>query len=229
MALIKCPDCGKDVSDVAPACPTCGRPVVPPTRTVPAKKTSPLAWGCLIVIIAVVGLMILGGLLSGGKHTTVSPSKESEASVPPVAKPAAPGSQWVYTDEADKMGRGSVKTATVQSSNEIAFDFPYTGAQRAGLELRRHPKYGNDVILFIEKGQFLCGLDDCTVSVRFDEEKPQAYHATEPADHSTTVLFLSNYEGFVAKARRCKKVAIEAQFYQQGTKVFEFNIEGLKW
>lgn len=26
MALVKCPDCGRDVSDAAPACPACGRP-----------------------------------------------------------------------------------------------------------------------------------------------------------------------------------------------------------
>ncbi len=27
MALVKCPDCGKEVSDQAPACPNCGRPI----------------------------------------------------------------------------------------------------------------------------------------------------------------------------------------------------------
>lgn len=29
MALIKCPDCGIDVSDAAPACPKCGKPIAP--------------------------------------------------------------------------------------------------------------------------------------------------------------------------------------------------------
>jgi len=27
MALVKCPDCGRDVSDAAPTCPGCGRPM----------------------------------------------------------------------------------------------------------------------------------------------------------------------------------------------------------
>src|SRR5579859_7153258 len=27
LALIKCPDCGRDVSDLAPSCPNCGRPI----------------------------------------------------------------------------------------------------------------------------------------------------------------------------------------------------------
>jgi hypothetical protein len=35
MALVKCPDCGREVSDAAPSCPGCGRPVAaapPPPR-----------------------------------------------------------------------------------------------------------------------------------------------------------------------------------------------------
>lgn len=28
MALLKCPDCGAQVSDKAPACPQCGRPIL---------------------------------------------------------------------------------------------------------------------------------------------------------------------------------------------------------
>jgi predicted amidophosphoribosyltransferase len=27
MALVKCPDCGREVSDQAPTCPQCGRPL----------------------------------------------------------------------------------------------------------------------------------------------------------------------------------------------------------
>lgn len=28
MSLIKCPDCGRDISDQAPTCPSCGRPMI---------------------------------------------------------------------------------------------------------------------------------------------------------------------------------------------------------
>src|SRR5688572_29438101 len=28
MALIECPDCSKDISDLAPSCPNCGRPTL---------------------------------------------------------------------------------------------------------------------------------------------------------------------------------------------------------
>lgn len=37
MALIKCPDCGKEHSDLAPACPQCGRPNKTAESTAPKK------------------------------------------------------------------------------------------------------------------------------------------------------------------------------------------------
>lgn len=39
MALIQCPDCGKDVSTLAPACPNCGRPIAIPVDSSPKKDT----------------------------------------------------------------------------------------------------------------------------------------------------------------------------------------------
>jgi hypothetical protein len=51
MALIKCKECGNQISSDASACPNCGKPV---------KKTSPAASGCLVVIIVIVVLAVIG-------------------------------------------------------------------------------------------------------------------------------------------------------------------------
>jgi hypothetical protein len=139
------------------------------------------------------------------------------------------GLRWRYDEWPEKMGRGTVKTAMVRSLNEVQFDFPYQGSQRGVLQLRIHPKYGKDVILTIEKGQFLCGIFNCQVAVRFDTGKAQNFTAVGPADHSTTTIFIRGYERFLANARKAKKVYIEAMFYHEGTRVFEFDISGLKW
>ena len=139
------------------------------------------------------------------------------------------GLRWHYEESLDQMGRGNVKTAAIRSVNEMQFHFPYQGAQRAWLELRIHPRYGKDVILSIEHGQLLCGIDPCNVIVRFDQGAPQTYTALRPADHSTTVLFIRNYDRFLANLRKSRKVYIEAQFYQEGPRVFEFDVAGLKW
>ena len=105
----------------------------------------------------------------------------------------------------------------------------HTRARSGLLELRIHPRYGKDVILSIEHGQFLCGIDPCNVIVRFDQGAPQTYTALRPADHSTTVLFIRNYDRFLANLRKSRQVYIEAQFYQEGPRVFEFDVAGLKW
>ncbi len=139
------------------------------------------------------------------------------------------GLRWSYEESPDEMGRGNIKTAAIRSVNEIQFKFPYQGAQRAWLQLRLHPRYGKDVILSIERGQFLCRIDTCNVTVRFDQGTPQTYTALGPADHSTTVLFIRTYDRFLANLRKSRQVYIEAQFYQEGLRVFEFDVAGLKW
>lgn len=146
-------------------------------------------------------------------------------------EPPVPASSWSYDEYQDKMGRGIIKTASVRSINEFQFDFPYQGAQRAtlALGLRSHPEYAQVVVLSIERGQFLCGIADCYVTVRFDQGKAQEFIAAEPSDNSTTSLSITNYDSILAGLRKSKKVYIEAQFFQEGTQVFEFDVSGLKW
>jgi hypothetical protein len=127
------------------------------------------------------------------------------------------------------MGRGKIRQASSTSINTVSFDFPYEGEQRGRLILRTHPEYGKDVILSVERGQFLTGIDGCRVLVRFDESKPIAFWARGAADNSTTTIFLDGFSKFFSSVSHSKKVVIEAPFYQQGNQVFEFNVEGLNW
>lgn len=54
MALISCPDCGTEVSDVAAACPKCARPITPAATTVgsspAAKKKKGVGAGFTLVV-----------------------------------------------------------------------------------------------------------------------------------------------------------------------------------
>jgi len=243
MSLINCKECGQQISKSAKACPHCGAKV---------KRTGIFTW----IVAGFFALMFLGMIVGTCDEKNRSDEEASKAAaeqtriaaLTPEQKAAEEkrkaeeaaaqeeitaqrlGLRWGYNESEDKMGRGTIRIAYVKSLNELSFDFPYQGSQRAELQLRSHPKYGKDVILSIQKGQFLCnGYDGCNVSVRFDNGKPQTYRASEPSDHSTTVLFLNNYDRFLSKARKAKKAYIEAQFFQEGARVFEFDIAGLKW
>jgi hypothetical protein len=119
--------------------------------------------------------------------------------------------------------------ASVTSTNTLSFDFPYQGIQHGTLVIRKAAESGTNVIVRIERGQFLCPLDDCTVNVRFDAGRIQQFSASGPTDHSTTTLFLENEARFVSQLRRAKVFRVEATFYQHGSQTLEFNVEGFKW
>jgi len=65
MAMIACPMCGKQVSDLAPLCPGCGHPLRPPRK---CGHGWLLGCGCLlagffgILLLAIVGLLIWIGV-----------------------------------------------------------------------------------------------------------------------------------------------------------------------
>ena len=141
----------------------------------------------------------------------------------------AQGLSWNYIDSQDKMGRGTIKTAYIYSINTFNFEFPYQGEQRATLRIRVHPKLNKDVILSIEQGIFQCDFNGCTVTVRFDKDQAKNFRAVRSADNDTTTVFIKKSASFYSAAKQSKKIYIEATFYQQGTRVFEFDSADLKF
>lgn len=72
MALVKCKECGQEVSHKAGACPKCGAPI--------KKKTSLFTW----IVAVVAGLWLIGYLLSLGNNSGSNSSGSS--STPSTAK-----------------------------------------------------------------------------------------------------------------------------------------------
>jgi hypothetical protein len=73
MALIKCPECGKEVSSSAATCPQCGHPITPTFATEfskalarpPVKKSFGFV-GCLGIVLIIGGLSGIGTSIFGG-------------------------------------------------------------------------------------------------------------------------------------------------------------------
>lgn len=81
MALINCPECNKQISDKAPACPHCGyteakiqKPTPAPTQVF-AQPKAPTQYGCgtIILLVSVIGFIYLNFF------------EEDEPSAPPSA------------------------------------------------------------------------------------------------------------------------------------------------
>lgn len=224
MALVKCAECGHEISKSAKACPQCGAKVV---RTSIVTK----------FFVGLLGIGLIAAIVNGGGNTPTSstpatpqkPLSQEEIAKQAEQKLREMGMKWSYSEEKDDMGRGRIKYAFVKSLNVVTFGFPYQGNQHGTLQIRKHPKYGKDVMIGLDRAQFLCGIDDCTVSIKFDSGKIQTFRANPPADHSTTTLFIDGHDRLVAAMKKAKTMSVEANFYKEGTRVLEFDVSGLQW
>lgn len=185
-------------------------------------------WIWALMIIAV--LYAIGNTVEN-QETTQSKSNDYSASqetTSPTSDPVEDLKQiWTYSSFDDQMSSKKILSASIESSNQFSFGFPYTGLQRATLQLRKHPRYGNDVILMVEKGQFLTKYDGTVILVRFDDGESIRFTAFESDDHDTKVLFIQGYDRFVSRLKKSSIVKIEAPFYQEGNRVFEFAVSGI--
>lgn len=218
MALIKCKECGSEVSSKAETCPKCGARVAP----------EPMGCGRLIGIslLVVIIVLVFSSLSSNNSsNSSSSPANVVASTTEKTPEPLAAGAQWIYSQSEDLMSKGITYHAQVLSTNTVNFDFPYAGSQHARLTLRDDPRYGKDLIFNIEKGQILCNsYEDCTVLVRFDDDKATNYSAVGAADNSTETVFIRNYGRFVEKMLKAKRVRISMNIYQEGAPVFEFDV-----
>lgn len=137
------------------------------------------------------------------------------------------GLQWSYSTQQDDMSGKPVRTARVTSTNSFNFDFPYSGRQKAELTIRRHPRWGNDVMVSIEKGQILChSFSSCPVRIRFDDESAKTFTGTEPSDNSSEMVFIPGYKTLTSKLGKAKRLRVEFNVYQQGSVMAEFDVSG---
>lgn len=209
MALVKCHECGKELSTKADKCPHCGAK--------PKKKTSIIVW----VFALLFGFVIFKAMSP--------PDVNPDSTSPPAAAAVPKVNAWEYTTNTDKVSGKPISHAIILSNNKFNLDFPYQGGTFGKLNIRKHPRAGRDVIFTINKGQLICGVSGCQISVKFDDKPAYKVGGTEAADHSSDILFLGSYDKLVRDLKASKKMVIEVTFYQQGGKVFEFNTANLKW
>lgn len=134
---------------------------------------------------------------------------------------------WSYESYEDEMGKGNINYAILNSLNTVNFSSPYDGPQQGTLTIRKSKRLGKSILFNIQKGQIHCSsYDGCSVLIRFDDEPSSTFHASEPSDNSSETIFISNYDGFIKKLTKSKRVRISVEFFQEGSHVFEFDVSG---
>lgn len=141
-------------------------------------------------------------------------------------------SNWQYDLTKDEMRGIEKKFASTTSTNQVNFNFPYEGGSSLQLIIRQHDNNEPEIIFSINKGQFLCAIDNCEVSYKFDDNLVDSSKLSLPTDHSSNLLFIENgrdARAFIYMLQKSEKLIVELPFYQSGNKQFSFNIKGFKW
>jgi len=190
------------------------------------------AKGCLVVFLGFIGLSVILQLaFRGGSKPgpTASPTEaNSSASVGSNETEAA--SAWSYSESKDDMRGTTSKFAELESTNSVDFDFPYSGGSKLTIRLQKRGSRAAETALVISKGQFLChSFSNQKITAKFDTGPIRTFSCTDASDGSSNVAFVLPAGAFISALRRSQKVVVEAEFFQEGRRQFDFDTAKLKW
>lgn len=202
----------------------------------PPQKNRTALYGVAAIIVLLVLLMAYCSSQSNSTPSVTADGGATEiqqeiaASV--AGKPMGTVSQksWSYRDDIDPMTDKQTHFACVTSTNEVRLASPYSDV-RAELCIRQSPRYGLDAYIhLLGDGQIICrSYNNCAVKVRFGDGAQQSFSATDSADGSSNITFITNASRFVTGAKTADVTRVQITFYQAGDQVVEFNTKGLEW
>lgn len=115
MALVKCKECGSEVSTKAKTCPKCGAKA--------PKKTSLFTW-----LVAVIVVVVMFNSFSSDPSSTSTTTANSNGSDDAEAPPAAP--EWTTFESSDEMtGKRSSYAISPKTKSTREMGFPYSAVE----------------------------------------------------------------------------------------------------
>lgn len=242
MAQVECPRCKGKIDPRATRCQHCQADFTLPEIDILSEESrrqeNNKGIGCLVALGLIVAIAMLGkcgaspegDAVDQSRNETTSAASELDAAVTDASasEPAAPSPKWAYYRNMDEIRKREIITAVIRSENQVEFDFPYQGGAGLTLTIRKHPQYGQDVAFRIDKGQFNCGIYDCTGMISVDG-RSETLSLGPADDHDSEVLFAKYGPAIIKKLKGSKKVIVELPFFQEGNRQFTFETAGLEW
>lgn len=170
------------------------------------------------ILIGLGVFMLIGALCSLGDDENGNSSSNSTS-----------GSDWEISEKVDEMSGSVNNFAEVYSTNELDFDFPYDGGSSFALILR-HMGGSNSICLFSNNAQFDMNYDSTDkVQIRIDDKPAIWYSFSESQSDKPGLIFINNTAQLIEELKAGKKLKIQASFFEEGSKIIKFDIEGLVW
>ncbi|MCY1292229.1 hypothetical protein D9M69_355740 [compost metagenome] len=218
MALVKCKECGNQVSTKANSCPACGAKI--------KKRVGVIGW--LFVIFFVLPFAwSIGTQMSKNDPAKSEGGSGIATAQKPTAAPGEPVKKWIKTELKDAMTDEKTVVASTESKNATQFEFPYqkAGGSRLSLSFRRS---GNDfdAYLRIDRGQMQCHYSACGFSLRIGDGPVQKWTGLPTTTHDRDMMFVRDAKQLETIVKSGKPFRIGIEFFQAGERVFEFDPAG---
>jgi hypothetical protein len=182
-----------------------------------------LSYGAFFVALVLFGLFARSAYVSTQKmNKTDLPIHIEAPNVTP--KMEVKKNNWEEDIKTDLMTDKKTIKITTKSINTINLEFPYSGEQYAHLMVRKHPRYGKDIILAFSEGQIDMDSDGGNLLARFDDEQPQKIFFLAPADGSRNAVFLNGFDRIYRKILKSKTMNVEITFYSNGVQHLKFDV-----
>lgn len=147
--------------------------------------------------------------------------------------------QWKYDTKKSAMTDAMDTSANLKSENKFAFGFPYQGGTSEWIKVRRHDGL-IDVAIVINKGQI---VHNGGVTIRFDDDEAMEFQLDEPGDGDSAWAFIHfhgylkgcttdchvSQDDFMRRLQTSRRMRVQATYYQEGQKVYEFKTGGLSF
>lgn len=151
------------------------------------------------------------------------------------AKTALGEPTWQYEEHMDEMGRGLIKSASLESLTRLDLG-PYEGPQPMRLTVVKSPQLGVNISFSVERGQFLfdsfspdASAPTGKLTVKFDDGSPKSLLIYQGHSGQSNVAFIGAPTDFLRGLRKAKELRVEAYFYNRGSRVAVFDVHGLEW
>lgn len=137
---------------------------------------------------------------------------------------AVEAERWQYIAQTTPLGM-VVRIACIDSDNEAALSWPYSGTFLR-LCLRRRDGQLSFVVITLRDSQMLCSPapEGCRVPVRYDEAPVSFVKLFEPTDKGSSAMVSDDLP---AELLRAKTFVIGPTFYRDGRREIVFDLRGL--
>jgi len=217
MALVKCKECGEDVSSKAKTCPKCGAKV--------PKKTSLFTWLVLLFIILVVyvGSKTTSSTSSSNDSPALSSSQKSESNKAPPPKPA-----WSISTSKDEMTGEFIAFAyspTVFPTKIMSFPYKdVTSWMGVGCNSKREWVYfGFSTAPNLMKAETKNGYNLINTRVKWNS---QVENVTLTQNWGDKFIHFRNDNAVISKISASTTALLELHWYGQKTTFFEYSLNG---